>query len=331
VVLLHLDRPLVDVEPMKFVARIGPTHASEATYPIDPSTWPGAVIATVVGVGSSNPMPPPSPLILGPRMYGPTAVTALGWKAEDVLQPDQCDFQTGSFSCDRCMIDISPSPSAQLPQGGAARQGGDSGAPLIVNATALGATPIAGLPEGEPFVVGFGSNGWPDEQRIHDLSAASWDATASPDGPTEMGTLLLRHLRDWDQDGVLDAYDNCVLAPNAGQENCNEDAEDKWGFPHAGDACDPVPCADAPFREPVNDVETTVQSKFFSSQFGRRIQDRFDMAPRGSHYTASGVQNHVALPEVGVGTVQTHYRFCQRNLAANVLCDHTAINNIFLH
>ena len=332
VALLHLEKPLQGVQPMKFVARIGPTDAAQATYPIDPSTWPGTVIATVVGVGSSNPMPPPAPPTFWLRMYGPTAFTGLGWQSDAALTPGQCDLQTEPLSCARCMLDISPSPSDLLPMGGALRQGGDSGAPLVVNDTALGATPIAGLPPDEPFVVGFGSHGASvNGQPAHDLSVVSWDATMSAGGPTEMGTFLLSHLRDWDQDGVPDADDNCVLAPNADQSNCNEAAEDRWGFPRAGNACDPIPCAEAPLQAAGLDIEASFQNRGGIAQFGREIRDRFDVVPQGSRYTSSGAQNHVELPEVGVGQVPTHYRFCQPDAVAGVVCTKAAIDNAFLH
>jgi hypothetical protein len=40
------------------------------------------------------------------------------------------------------------------------------------------------------------------------------------------------------------SFDNCPLVANAGQENCNEDAELALGATRAGDACDDTPCAE---------------------------------------------------------------------------------------
>ncbi|MCC6523139.1 MAG: thrombospondin type 3 repeat-containing protein [Polyangiaceae bacterium] len=212
VLLLHLDRPLVGVVPLRFVARIGDTDEAGATYPIDPESWAGKVIATVVGVGDSDPGPA---LRAGPRRFGPAAFMGLGWKTDRVVRRNGCNpFEAVPFACDLCMLDTTPMPNDLLPKGGMRRTGGDSGAPVIVNYTAVGGTPIDGLPDDEPFVVGFGSGGNTD----HDYSAASWDSTLPSGESTGTGTFILRHLRDWDEDGVPDAADNCVLTPNLDQQ-----------------------------------------------------------------------------------------------------------------
>lgn len=64
---------------------------------------------------------------------------------------------------------------------------------------------------------------------------------------------------DVDMDGLGTVCDNCPEHANHGQENCNLEAEDELNrrlvsggeepLPHAGDACDPVPCAETRLRE----------------------------------------------------------------------------------
>ena len=116
--LLHLDRPIEDIEPARFVARIvdGPASDEElAAYPIVPEAWPGNVVATVVGIGTS------APGVFGWRRYGPTAIVDLGlpaldWQQAVLAESSVCDAAwwlgaevpaTTWFECSRCSVDTS--------------------------------------------------------------------------------------------------------------------------------------------------------------------------------------------------------------------------------
>src|SRR5262249_32312330 len=162
---------------------------------------------------------------------------------------------------------------------GLGRIGGDSGAPVIVNDTAHGGTAITGLPPGEPFVVGFGSiGGWttkPDGTWDHatfDKSVVTWDTKLDSGELINTGTWLGSHLADWDQDGTADADDNCPLAPNPSQANCNRDAEDARGVARLGDACDPIPCAETSTKATAF-VGIELDNSFFVERSGRAVND----------------------------------------------------------
>jgi hypothetical protein len=123
VALLHLDRPLVNVKPMNFVARIGPYDPHSHTYDIDPAKWSGAV-ATIVGTGAQGPN-----TNKGPLKYGLATINGFGYQWANLLDKGSCNspsFTNGS--CTECMIDLRPFPnpraaaSAHAP-GGARKRG----------------------------------------------------------------------------------------------------------------------------------------------------------------------------------------------------------------
>lgn len=341
VALLHLDRPLVGVKPLNFVARIGPTSAGVRAFPIDPPSWKNSAIVTLVGVGAVD---LPAGSSLGFRRIGSATVVDLNalWSTTtpannpiinlgSVALNGACDTAaTTTESCEDCMIGVGNPP------GGPGRLGGDSGAPIIVNDTANGGTAIPGLPAGEPFVVGFGSKGawvanpngtW--NSAAWDKSVVTWDTKLDSGEIINTGTWLQSHLGDWDQDGIDDANDNCPLAFNPSQANCNQDAEDARGVARLGDACDPIPCAESSPAQSTF-VGTTLDTGFFTEVTGRAIRDVVQVTPRGSHYFTNGAQNHVGLKEVSVGPVDTHYRFCQPDAANFVTCTGTLAVNASL-
>jgi hypothetical protein len=239
----------------------------------------------------------------------------LGNTWSNLLDPKSCDAAAFiDFSCTSCMLHLTSTPTASLVFGGPYRIGGDSGSPVIVNDTAHFASPIVGLPLGEPFVVALGSfgrsaGGLP----VDDVSPLTWDADLGGGDSTQMGTFILSHLLDWDGDGIWDVFDNCPITPNHDQANCNLDVEKAKGFPQVGDACDPIACAGLA-AEPAVFSEYTVGS-------GLAVQDRLDVSPLGSNYVASGAWNHEALPSVTVPKVPTHKRFCQTDKFTGVNCN----------
>lgn len=330
IALLHLDRPLQGVEPLDFVAHVtnGWTNQFERAYPLDLAAWPDQLIAIGVGTGGDpgNAVAP-----FGLRKYGPVRITEWGWETE-VLGGNYCDAlwanqapATMQYQCDKCIVES----ISRVAEGGIQGHGGDSGGPIVVNYTSLGATGIPELPGGDPFVVAVGSSG-----NGTDIGPATWNAPPGSGDSTEMGSFLLSHIRDWDQDGVPDEHDNCPLAPNVDQSNSNEDAEHKWGFDadewslkQGGTACDPIPCADAEVS--VSELALAFSSKW--GKWGRIIRDLVDVQTIGSHYVASGAQNHVLLGELAVPDVETHYRFCQKDIDAEVLCDESGIDRLLLH
>ncbi|MBI4955416.1 MAG: DUF4779 domain-containing protein [Myxococcales bacterium] len=338
-VLLHLDRPLplASPRPMNFVARItnGYTDATTHAYPIHPETWAGTVVATAVGGGFYG----PNLGDFGQRKYGSTAILDLGvpaelpapflpWHWDVVAGADRCDSSwlsqppptTEEFTCDRCTLLVG-NQSPLLPPDAPIGQGGDSGGPLVVNDWRSGATRIEGLPldpdfsnpaRGAPVVVGFGAPGLVIGDFVPSAIAVTWDSPLPGGDVAESGTFILKHLNDWDQDGVVDAFDNCVFTPNADQANCNDDAEQKYGFTPRGDTCDPVPCANVAVGAKV--VKTEIVDGI---QYGRGVHAKLEIRPSGSHFTMSGLQNHVPLDDVSVGSVRTEYRFCQSNDAVS--------------
>lgn len=260
IVLLHLDRPLYGVKPLRFVAHIGPTSSRTSTFPIAPLSWPGSVVVTLVGVGAVDLVGAP----LGQRRFGPANVVDFNalWAASKPANDPVINFgrvaaegacDTGSReteSCADCMMGVTGGPVFHLPGGGPGRIGGDSGAPVIVNDTAHGGTPIPGLPPGEPFVVALGSIGaWATNadgtwnRPIWDKSVVTWDTTLDSGERIDTGTWLQSHLTDWDQDGIDDAHDNCPITRNPSQANCNRATEAACGVAPRGDACDPSPCS----------------------------------------------------------------------------------------
>jgi hypothetical protein len=134
---------------------------------------------------------------------------------------------------------------------------GDSGGPIILNASGVpetsGASSIPGLPDGQPLVAGDYNSGAtglgatacdPSES----LYAASWDAYETDVGPknpvygdTQTGTFLNASNNDWDQDQVDDADDNCPIAWQQDQSNCNAIAELALGYSKRG-STSRLPC-----------------------------------------------------------------------------------------
>ena len=147
---------------------------------------------------------------------------------------------------------------------------------------------------------------------------------------TNNGTFILAHLDDFDSDGVPDLDDNCPKAPNPSQLNCNADAEIKYGYPEAGDRCDPIPCAAADLPSPKEVVVQVVEDQFHKTTTGRLIRDVFTVVPHGSNYVANGVHNSQLMTPVKVPAVPVSYRFCEINTGAGIFCGDEAIDESLL-
>jgi hypothetical protein len=333
---LHLEKPVVGIDPLPFVAHVtsGWTSATARAYPIDILSWNAPwplnnadrdqwLDGMAAGVGDQDGDTETEDG--GWRKYGLLKIGGVGTRCPEqnnclVPGPGKCAAYWGGddpalvpFECERCELQaFLEDPNAVTP-GYVLGASGDSGGPVIVNYTELGADPVAGLPYddhgGKPFVVSFGL-------------PVTWDAELADGTPTDTGTLLLRHLRDWDLDGVPDYLDNCPLAPNTDQANCNADAEldPDWGFKELGDACDPVPCPNGTLRPADLQDAGCLDHEFVTSCWGLSILDRIDVEPIGSHYISSGAQNHALLPELTVPDVPTHYSFCQPDATAGLDC-----------
>ncbi len=339
VALVHLERPVVGAKGMKLVAAIatkGPL--SEGAFAIQPSTWPAETVATVVGVSATKPGGD-----YGHRTFGPVKILPdFASKLPNKILESCNDAVGQKVACDdACQLRVSADPGAPLDaaKGGACPVSGDSGSPLVINDTAAGGTAIAGLPAGTPFVVGVLSRGnggdacAPAPPNGHtSIYTTTWDfagklGAAFDDGN---GRFVLDHLKDFDGDAVPNQLDNCPLAPNTDQANCNEDAEVANGYPKRGDACDPIPCPTVTL--PPGTVKgISIKSKFVWAFDGRMIRDQLDVQPLGSSFVRNGMVNGKAIAPIAVPEkVKTDYRFCEINGAKGIECGPEAIDDTLI-
>jgi len=324
IAVLHLDRDVVGVEPMQTLLRHD-LQTNEAPDPargafkVNPLGWVGAVVH-VAGSGTVD-----DSVGQGLRRWGPTTLSSLNLDDEPEGSnefPAACDEQTAKYYCEDCNLTLDPTG---ISGGGADTRRGDSGSPLVMNYTALSATPIAGLPADVPVAVAI-------------QDAVLWDTdvvVTSSDGSTmpirtQVGSFILARLTDWDGDGVNDELDNCLVAYNPNQENCNEAAENARGYEPVGDACDPIPCASAEVQVR-EEVVLEIDETFLSVMQGRRIADRLDVEPHGSSSVGNGAHPTRPVPEVSVPTVPTHYRFCQEEPLFDIDCLESSIDDSFLN
>jgi hypothetical protein len=244
--LLYLERPLPShIEPMAVLMRVG-VHAqqvvAEGTFPLDPASWhkteTSETIAHICGPSRSDQYDEG-----GYRVYGPTTISHLTHSGAFALT---CDTSSPlSSMCGSCMVHVNAATTDTLPDGGACGVKGDSGSPVVVNYTALPpATEIPILPPGQPYVVGVSSVGSDTADCAGGPGVArytgTWDSRyVTPDNElraTNNGTFILTGLRDFDRDGVPNEQDNCPVAPNPDQANCNRDAEQRHQFWNAVDS-----------------------------------------------------------------------------------------------
>ncbi len=337
IALVHLERPVVGAKGMKLVAAIatkGPL--SEGAFAIQPSAWPAETVATVVGVSATKPGGD-----YGHRTFGSVKILPdFSSKLPNAILESCQDVVGQKVACDdACQLRVSADPGAPLDpdKGGACPVSGDSGSPLVVNDTAAGGTPVAGLPAGTPFVVGVLSRGNggdacappPPDGHIS-IYTTTWDFAGKLGATFDDGNgrFVLDHVKDFDGDGVPNELDDCPLAPNTDQANCNEDAEVANEFPRRGDACDPIPCPDV--KLPPGTVKgINVKSKFVWAFDGRMIRDQLSVETLGSSFVRSGMVNGKPIAPLAVpGNVKTDYRFCQKS--TDIDCGPAFIADAFL-
>ena len=340
VALLHLERPVSPAvaTPLPVLARLGKSFAP-GEYPVDFASLPGKTV-TIVGMSLSTAHPSQSW-----RTYGNAAVCDV----DDVPGKEAGKF----LNCaDR---NAKPQPPFVLQPGSSWHVftistgttnpdpvPGDSGGPAVLNATSLGASTIAGVAAGQKLVAGVDTSG---------TSLASSAACQANSGmerycavhdlvqlvdnkkvPRTNGSWIMDRLADFYGDGWFDDKDNCPLVANSDQANCNPDTEKKWGFPVRGDACDPTPCARAEFLAtrfpPVAIIK--ISNQFIEQVTSGSITDTFSLTPLGSGPYGNGAALGTVLPPANVGSVLTLYRFCQKNLDVEILCNEGSFNNAFL-
>jgi hypothetical protein len=314
--LLHLDRPIPPsfATPMPVLAATtlpGSTTPvpAEGRYPVDLGAlpWHGMIIA---GTSSSD-AHPNQPW----RAWGPTTIA--GVKSLDGYKrttPCSLFGEMADFACTNCFLHYTSAPSDALGGAtGACEIGGDSGGPAILN---YGLFAVPGLPTGVALVGGVdsvGTNG--DDPICHNGAdtgryCGTWDFTDSNGKLYPRGTWIMRHLADFDQDGVPDADDNCPVAKNPDQSNCNQDAEDKWGYGHRGDACDPRPCPLAVPKDATNLERVTTIFEYGVITQGSVTHDKLKVTPLPSNSWSNGAHMSRPVAPVPAPSVETGYLYC---------------------
>jgi hypothetical protein len=310
VALLHLNQPVPStlVAPMRVLTSMTDT-LSQASF----------LHASInVAQEFTGPQPtPPTPMIVGfGRQDDPNISLVQSYRLAGLatfrdLGPNFARICGTPSVCSNLLTDMHPTgmcPTGQYEEGGItigrtftngvatgpAPAEGDSGGPLVVQGgTGVGAGPygqsvvqLPGVPSGENVVIGVvhsGNisvpNGVPLEAGVDQLS--TYAATFAP----EVGPWIEAHVNDWDGDGVDDEDDNCPLAFNPDQANCNllaEQAANARGESTAilGDVCDPVPC-------PEGNADAVISSTTWlpigQTAFGRReTHSRIDLHTVGS-------------------------------------------------
>ena len=347
--LLHLDRKVEIVDPTKlgFVAMLGSTDAALHKYPINPGLDLPFKVATIAGASWTKFDPPKSDNgIDAARAYGHTLIVPpKTWTA----QPSLCDpndpskLSSGAtVTCATGNCNLSTSCEEHppfLPQQGVSGVDGDSGGAIVVNYTSLdiaGTKPtgIPALPADKPFLVGVFVR---QQGFCVNNFTPTWDfvgqgAMKDDEGH---GQFILNHLKDWDNDGVVNDKDNCPLAPNTDQSNCNEDAEVANKYPKRGDLCDPIPCPAVPPEKQAAAKQipfVKFASLFFWQESGRAIRDLIDLYLISSNYVGNGAHNGRPLgPLPIVEVVPTAYRFCQIDLLNKIDCGPNFVDDALLN
>jgi hypothetical protein len=210
---------------------------------------------------------------------------------------------------------------------------GDSGGALVVSGYSNDSWGAPDVPAGDflmGVISGYSLSG---EARSALLAGygVTFDANNSPT-TTFIGKWLEERLLDFDGDGAPDSTDNCAVAYNPDQANCNADSETAWNLrggyspgnalyaPLLGDACDPVPCALAdmsagPFGQTGPGGNPVCNGQTQTCR-GRQIWDEIDHWKKGSAsiWAASGPKLP-GEPPVAVSVANTRPRFCQRSTA----------------
>lgn len=311
VALVHLAAPVtapelqaLGVVPAKFIA--GVTGAGQNGYTLDiPALLQAQPHVVIAGITAGEGVFPLK------RTYALTTWTGLGWHVGSFNSclPTETAFDTTQ----------SPIVMQNINSGDGCTNHGDSGGPVFLNATAVGASSIPGLTPDTPYVAGFTSTGTTTDcaAGTQDVDAVSWDTADTnrydPTGPlaqTGTGTLINQSLEDWDKDGFADSNDNCPIAYNPDQANCNSIAEAKNGFHGDGDACDPVFCA-----------ETTAPVRYANGGL-KLIRDTLHITLLPSARVAQHDHNDKFTPDTPPIThlAGTDARFCQNDPADGLDC-----------
>lgn len=227
--------------------------------------------------------------------------------------------------------------------------GGDSGGAVLVNVDSV--DDIYSMPSvSGPMLVGVNSfgSGWCVPEQSQGFAAVTWNTflrykpvpPPQPDKPppgesTGNGSFLEQALTNFDGDGVADAVDNCPSVANPLQENCNALAELAWGFEPRGDACDPIPCAMPELKPREVEVDRVQTGSVTVGFYDLVVTDVFlndvDVRPRAAAHYGNGSNVYPQENFETVANVDTHYRFCQRNVVAGVLCNASDVDNDHLN
>ncbi|MCA9624467.1 MAG: thrombospondin type 3 repeat-containing protein, partial [Myxococcales bacterium] len=330
--LAYLAEPVTDIAPMDVLLEVAASSEtavpSIGRYHVDWSALAGTLLG-VAGTSASD-----GDTTGRDRVYGTVSLSSAAYPypsdAPNQVSLTQfgCDPDTAvnvEYSCPECTVGTVADPSCTVP--------GDSGGPVFLNATNIGGDPIPGFTSSVvagALKSGAGSSTCGSAWMRH---TGTWDAMYTLGGfsvPTENGSWIRARRQDFDNDGVPNETDNCPVAPNPKQENCNVDAEDAKGYPRRGDACDPIPCAASDVAPPVEVVTASSNNGFVTTIQGRRYQDTFAVLPRASQEFGNGSNMGDAQDSLSVPGVGTHYSFCQRDPVHQVHCGSESIDNGFL-
>jgi len=338
----HLSQPVSGITPSKVLFRIGPRLTSIGRYPVAVSSLVGRNVI-IAGTSSTTNFPNGSF-----RAFATSQIFEMAYPTFDDLAPP-VDVLTGAACTAPVQHNFTLGKRLKLThqlgrtQGGCS-VGGDSGGPAFLNLVSLGgsAFPVAELASTDVLVAGMSSSG--DGTAVGGCGTGgsaytpSWDfsytSTPSDGGPVKVvagtnGSFVEARLKDFDADGVFDADDNCPVAPNPTQANCNAHAEDAKLYPRRGDVCDPIPCARSVARAPTTTLLHQSENAGFQTKTWKFVQDEIDVTPMSSRFYGNGAGQGKLRPAVAIGSVPTQYRFCQPDLDNDVYCDGQAIDDSY--
>lgn len=329
VALVHLEQPAPNNIPtLPILAQLGPA-GPPGRFPVDFASLTSKT-ATIVGTSLTTSHPSQSW-----RAYGNVNITGVddtSGGVDAVITGCQTTppFTTVPQPCASCYLftDSTGGKACGVP--------GDSGGPIVLNATSLGASSVPGL--GAQMVIAAvlstGSNGSfstscsnsTDFNRYTSLH----DFVDNNNLARTNGTWILKHVKDWDGDGWEDDKDNCPLVANPDQANCNSDSESKWGYPARGDLCDPIPCPPAKFVTQQTEIGR-IANPYFDQTSIHAIKSSFAITPLGSNYFGNGSSLGIVRGALSIGSATTSYRDCQKDPVVPINCGPSAIDDFFLN
>ena len=256
------------------------------------------------------------------RAYGPTSIASLtppayGGAAVPCTGLDGGVPTTNKLTCTNCLLNWTSAPTLPLmPNGGACGVPGDSGGPALLGTRGYPIAGITGIVIGGVLSTGPTAGPGCNNKTAAGRYAATWD-TSDATRLYPRGTWILQHLSDFDGDTVPDDHDNCPVAPNPDQSNCNSDAEEKFGYPRRGDACDPIPCPHARPTVPVNEQRSVTGGGLTTMAHGIVRRDHLTVTPRPSTSTMNGAHMGKLGPRYVPTNVETGYRYCVNRIGLN--------------